>query len=295
MSEIPVFWHHGFGNWDCALPSHILYKAGAKIYFDSLHDAYLIPCLTAVICIPGRHSTGDYDLINRAASHFDNVVFVIFGDEEGIFHADRLQHKNKKVWWFMPPFHPKQQVDRVAINGWPIDAMNFIERQNEIVQDVRDFDWSFLGQVTHSRRIACVDATQGIPRGFCLPTDGFAQGIPRENYYRTLCRSKIALCPSGPCTPDSFRIAEALLAGCIPIADDLTQNPEYPNGYWNYAFATDKLPFPVISDWKNLPKVIEETLFDYQHVRLSCVRFFSGYLDFLIKTMEADILKPKVL
>lgn len=253
---LPVVWHYNDGFWDCAFPRYILNRAAQIQHSIGLESA--MPARVGAIVIPGRHSCGDYEQINKAAKHFGKVVFVIIGDEEGIFHSDELKHPKKIVWWFMPPFNPKQQVDRVAPNGWPTDAPFQINWAKKLHFKVREFDWSFMGQMTHSRRIECVNATQEImERGKLLVTDGFTRGVPRGEYYDVMVRSKLVLCPSGPCTPDSFRFAEALEAGCVPIVDDLTQNPNYPPGYWNYTLGDLHLPFPLIHDWSTLPAVAD--------------------------------------
>lgn len=289
---IPAFWYHGFGNWDCAFPRFIVDKADSSIqHVDGLTQAHLFPSLKAIIFIPGRHSAGPehYEAVNRAAANFDKVLFFIFGDEEGIFHADRLDHAKKKVWWAMPPLMPKQEVDRVTLNGWPLECREMIVKEKEIVQGARDLDWSFMGQMTHRRRIECVDATQGLPRGRLLATPGFTEGVSRREYYRTLCRSKIVLCPSGPCTPDSFRFAEALEANCIPIVDELTQNVQYPSGYWQYVTGCTEFPFPVVKDWSVLHDCVERILLDYAHCYPACIAWWSWLKMKYVEDMKEDL------
>ena len=287
---IPVLWHKGNGNWDTAFPRYVLDNCGQCDHLETLLAAKEVPQSSAVICIPGRHSVTEASGINREAANFEQVTFVIYGDEEGLFRPELLDHKNMRVWYFMPPWNPKSEVDHVAINGWPHDCrqMLIVERE-KLGPSERDFDWCFAGQVTHLRREQCADAAKGIPRGFWLGTHGFSQGIPRNEYYRTLLCSKIALCPSGPCTPDSFRIAEALESGCIPIADGLTQDPKYPPGYWNYAFETYKLPFPVIDDWRTLPAIVEKVLYDYAHYYFACAKFWAEYKARLFEWMKEDL------
>ncbi len=237
--------------------------------------------------IPARHSCGHYDLINSAASRLKKVVFVIYNDEEGIFHADQLKHPNMIRYWFMPPFSPKQEVDRVGPNGYPTDAIEMIAAaggQNR----VRDIPWSFYGQMTHSRRIECVNATQELDGGKLLVTEGFTQGAPRAEYYDVLTRSKLVLCPSGPCTPDSFRFAEALEAGSVPIVDDLIQHASYPAGYWSYLFG-DSLPFPLIHDWKVLPEVVEKYLDGWQQHSRNCRQWWAEQKDRMVSEMRSDL------
>jgi len=157
------------------------------------------------------------------------------------------------------------------------------------VNGVRDQEWCFLGQVTHDRRQQCAEAAKKLPRGYFYATEGFTKGLTRDMYYRALCRSKIALCPSGPKTPDSFRLAEALEAGCVPIADECTPDVFYPSGYWQYAFGTKQLPFPIIRAWDTLPEVTEDILNHYARYFYSCQQFWQNYKIRLAGEMLEDL------
>lgn len=287
---INVIWHYNDGFWDAALPKYILNHATSCHHFNGLEWAKeLVGTRKGVIVIPGRHSCGDYEALNRAAANFKKILFVIIGDEEGIFHSDRLEHPAMKIWWLMPPYHPKQIADRVGPNGWPTDAPMMIQFARKKHHGERPLDWSFYGQMTHMRRIQCVQATQELTNGQLLPTEGFTQGVPRDQYYDIMVRSKFVLCPSGPCTPDSFRFAEALEAGCVPIVDNLTQHADYPPGYWNYVFDRDVLPFPVISDWSTLPDVLDLALFDWEARARHCAIWWTRYKEDLVKKMQEDL------
>jgi hypothetical protein len=289
VSPVPVLWHYNSGFWDCALPRYILDGAEHCEHFESVeHPQVQAP--VGVIVVPGRHSCSDYDLLNQAALKFEKVVFVIIGDEEGIFHSDRLKHKNQKIVWFMPPFHPRQKVDWVGPNGWPTGAPQMIALALEKTNTRRDLDWSFMGQMTHIRRIQCVNACQDLSslNSVLVPTDGFTKGAPRDVYYETMVRSKLVLCPAGPCTPDSFRFAEALEAGCIPIVDDLIQHAWYPRGYFHYVLGTD-LPFPLIEDWATLPEVVEEWLDDWETKTKRCRKWWSSMKTAWIKRMQGEL------
>jgi len=295
---IPVLWHHSDSFWDSALPKYLLNRAAVCQHFVGLENAALGE--TAAIVIPGRHSTAEHDAINRAAAFYKRVVFMVTGDEESLFRADGLKHPNKVVWYFMPPFNPKQEgVDRVCINGWPSDAPFMIHEalRRKMDYQKRDLDFSFMGQVTHQRRIDCVAAAEKISNwspeqrdaSLIFSTPGFTQGKSRPEYYDVMARSKLVLCPSGPCTPDSFRVAEALEAGCIPIVDDLTPNPAYRPGYWNYALGTSYLPFPLIHDWSTLPSVVSFWLKHWKANAGYCSQWWKSKLSEWVDQLREDI------
>lgn len=286
-----ILWHYNDGFWDCALPHYIFSRIGNCEHYEGLGMAKkLYPSGPGVIVIPGRHSTNDYDQLNKAAENFRRIVFVIIGDEEGVFDSSKLVHGNKKIWWFMPPYFPPQKVDRVGPNGWPTGAPDMIRVARKIYGPERTYDFSFAGQVTHERREACVRAAHKIHANkFIFPTAGFTQGLPRDGYYNIMVGSKFVLCPSGPCTPDSFRFAEALEAGCVPIVDGMPPKPGYNEGYWYYAFDDQELPFPVISDWDDLPGMFPTLLEDFERLQKRCTTWWAMQKDLYVLRMQEDL------
>ena len=291
---IPIIWHHADSWWDCALPKYLLRGAtnDSIVSFIGLHWAEGIKEPVGVIVIPGRHSCNDYAELNKASRSFEKVVWIIIGDEEGIFHSAELNHPDQIIWWLMPPFHiQERRFDRVGPNGWPEGCLELL---GEIGPQRRIYDWSFAGQLTHIRRVMCVDALQVESHRphFLLPTAGFTQGLPRREYYEIMARSKLVLCPSGPCTPDSFRFAEALEAGCIPIVDDHIQHAWYPPGYWKFVCG-ELLPFPIISDWQELPVVMEFWLKDWERKRNVCQRWWNAVKSIWINKLKEDLCAKK--
>lgn len=126
--------------------------------------------------------------------------------------------------------------------------------------EVRDLDWFFAGQVTNDRRRAAAKALQRIEGGALSATEGFLQGEPHGAYMATLARAKVAPCPGGIITPDTFRVWEALEAGCVPIADRRAGEWDVPPDYWETITGSDPAPFPVIDDWWKAGKVIARQL-----------------------------------
>lgn len=289
---IHVLWHHNDGFWDCALPRYILTNLGMQcMYHEGLGAAKVVcPSGPGVIVIPGRHSTKDYEKLNEAADGFSRIIFLIIGDEEGVFDASMLQHGNKKVWWLMPPITPMQRVDRVGPNGWPAGTIEMLQTARKEIGKERTYDFSFAGQATHERREACIRAAHQISSsGFIFPTVGFTLGLPRQGYYNVMAASKFILCPSGPCTPDSFRFAEALEAGCVPIVDGLAPKPGYPEGYWSYVFNDHPLPFPVLTDWAELPEMFPRLLENFEEHQRRCAAWWQMEKELLILRMQEDL------
>ena len=87
-------------------------------------------------------------------------------------------------------------------------------------------DWVYLGQGGPHRK-AMIEAL-GVwdvdhPYYTMMVTDGFAQGIDQSEYLDEMAVAKVAPCPPGPNTPDTFRLYEALEAGCVPVVEPDTR------------------------------------------------------------------------
>lgn len=116
-------------------------------------------------------------------------------------------------------------------------------------------DVFFAGQINHDRRkqlVAAIDqlrAMDYLDIG-TVYTDAFASGLDREHYLAEMAMTRIAPCPSGPLTQDSFRFFEALEAGCLPIADALRPDGS-GDGYWDMIFPV-RPPLPILREWEHM-------------------------------------------
>jgi hypothetical protein len=111
----------------------------------------------------------------------------------------------------------------------------------------RPYPWVFQGQVNHERRRRMLRRLRRRNDGGILSvSEGFAQGVGHEEFIWAMEDSKVALAPSGPATPDSFRAAEGLEAGCLTVVD--SECPEGHRGYWDLVFGQDH-KLIVCEDW----------------------------------------------
>jgi hypothetical protein len=174
--------------------------------------------------------------------------------------------------WVQSPIPGKSRADRFLIAGYPCDI-----HEHLVIDESRPYDWSFAGQITHVRREECVRELRKMQNGRLIETKQFYSGLPHDEYFRLLGKSKIVPCPSGPVCSDTFRLAEALEAGCIPIADEHPGWRDNPTtGIFNMLFP-DGYPFPLIKNWSDLPHVMAGLLCDYDSLRPYVVDWWLTY------------------
>jgi len=229
----------------------------------------------AVVVISGRfhHHRADIDRLNAELARLEWCLLIVTSDEESLFPWAAVEHP-RLIRWVMTP-RPGRRGDGHPAPLRNIDGMSWDRISNGVVryigsgyhpdtprlladqiiaEDPRPVDVSFAGQVTHERRHDCVRALRKLADQITVDvveTPGFTQGMPRDQYLRRMAASKFVACPSGPVSPDSFRLFEALEAGCVPLADGLPPNPHYLPGFWEMIFG-DNVPFPIIYDWDSI-------------------------------------------
>jgi glycosyltransferase involved in cell wall biosynthesis len=213
----------------------------------------------AVVIVHGGHLRYQVENINSSIAELQGVLIIGIGDEESDFPYHELRHRNMKLW-MQSPIPGRSRADRFPIVGYPVDC-----RENLVHGQERIYDFSFAGQVTHARREECVRALKTMSGGKLLETKQFYSGMPHDEYFKLLGQSKIVPCPSGPVCSDTFRLAEALEAGCIPIVDEHPGWRDQPTrGIFNMLFPQGH-PFPLIGNWADAPQTIQNLLNDYEN------------------------------
>lgn len=278
---VNVVWFNGRGYWDQAiLDIFWTPETNHLLKFDDLSSGE-----GAVVVIAARHVLERVDEINHALSALPWTLVLLTGDEESKFPVQNLSHPNMRVW-VQTPRPELSSVYRALPNG---PTPNIPARPSE-----KPLDWAFMGQVTHVRRQTCYNALCNLRNGLLVGSVGFTQGLPHDQYLKTLGFAKIIACPSGPCTPDSFRVYEALELGCVPIVDTRTVSDTYPRGYWERLFGRP-FPFPQISDWNLVEDVIKDELSKWPNNAVECSRWWEEQKAIMKKKFEEDLwtLKSK--
>ena len=194
--------------------------------------------------------------LNDLVRNWDYVIFISVGDEAQEFPTHLLYHSNKKLWVQAPISTTK--ADRYLVQGYPAHTLR--------APVPRDLDFFFAGQSTHDRRRSCALAIQRLLTnndfdGRALFTNSFGSGFPQQEYLVGLSRARIAPCPAGPATVDTFRVYEALECGAIPILDSVSLR-ESTRNVWPLLLGDH--PLPVIEDWSTLPSIMPEWLIDWE-------------------------------
>jgi hypothetical protein len=138
-------------------------------------------------------------------------------------------------------------------NGYAPDRRTTAERR---------FVWSFLGAINKSSRVRMMEVMAQVPNGFAHAVEGVPSPFnarPYQHdgkslfaiaeYARVMSQTLFAPCPAGWRNLDSFRVYEALEAGCIPIVE---RRPALDY----FARLLGPHPMPSIVDWVEAPALI---------------------------------------
>jgi len=149
----------------------------------------------------------------------------------------------------------------------------------------RRYLWSFAGDAKKSTRSEMLDSMKTLPRGFVHLTQGFGSGdsLPTEAYRDLLEESVLVPCPSGWSNLETFRVYEALEAGCIPIVE---RRPAFD-------YFTDLLgahPIPTVSRWAEARDLfVGRSLEDLESLRQSCEGWWRAFKRRLRPSITATI------
>jgi hypothetical protein len=230
-----------------------------------------------VILAAGPNADATRD-VNLFLEPLDWALLVLTADEGSLFPLHELSHRRMIVWQQTPP--KVTVADRVFGYAPPNRAYDSVRTSSN-----RDLDWCFMGQVTHPRRQMAHAAMVDMQRGLLYPTKGFAQGFQPDSYYHVLSNSRVSVCPSGARTPDTFRVWESILLGCVPVVDEL--GPDGRAGYWDQVFPGS--PLQRIVDWSTLPAVVDDVLSDWKRRQRDVCDWWFTYNGDLIASMRDDV------
>jgi len=119
----------------------------------------------------------------------------------------------------------------------------------------RRYVWSFCGDLNKTTRGSMNQHMTALEPNYLHVTSGWDAPdlLPVEQYRDIMDQSIFVPCGQGFCTPDSFRVYEALEAGCIPIVERTAEFDYFAGAYGDH-------PMPVIRDWAEAPSLVSAIL-----------------------------------
>jgi hypothetical protein len=263
-----ALWLNGKGRWDQGLLAHALRgdlwnTPAFREYVDEFP-----PIDNPVVAILA-HKQSD-DVVERL-KQYPFVLSIHTSDEAHEWDASGLS----PLW--MGYANAEHNGDRNILIGWPEDTMKLMPPRKPWLD--REFDWAFTGQVNHKSRQEMADILADMSDGSFYRAQGFNRGTPREEHLRILTEARVAPCPAGTVHPDSFRLYEALEAGCLPIVE----------GDW--FFDQFHVPFPVVQNWRSLPTLVDSATADDANVAVSWWQQYKR--EFALNLMVDCGVKPK--
>lgn len=217
----------------------------------------LPPDTGAVVVVPGRMEP-DAGWVMGHLERLPWALVMITSDEERNFvwwDIHDMDHPALRVWVQTP----RPLTSDADADGWlPVGyTPGMTEAAAQHAGPDRDLTWSFAGQITHPRRHQLVEQLGTVGGdGMLRTTKMFADGLPLDQYQAMMCDTEVAPCPGGPVCPDTFRLWEALEAGCVPLVDIHAGEREAMEGYWRLLLQEHDPPFPMVEDWADVHDLI---------------------------------------
>lgn len=280
---VPVAWYATRGNhWDQTILEDVFaqrWGSTSPLVFKHfvVTEDHEWPVADGVVCvIPARHFVSSAKDINDALGRYEWAVAMLTGDEEGTFPYQELTNAvvmrqtplifdkgplPEDDWWFGDGYTPHTRPTLVTPHA-----------QHQYEHKV--LDWSFAGQDTHERRHEMLRAMGKVPNGQAYPSKSFTAGVPPEQYTTLLAASKVVPCPSGPVHVDTFRVFEALEAGCVPLLDGRTPSKSMSR-YWDHIFGNH--PLPIVDEWMMAPLLVKQAVAEWPAPGNRCFAWWQLY------------------
>ena len=227
-----VWWTNGGkGRWDHGTLLHSLQGMGCVDYLQAP------PTDDGVIAVLS-HKQNKEDI--EKLKEYPWVLAIHTSDESHEWEAEPIWGNRVKLWMQYPD--EQHQGDRNILIGCQQDTQELVPTRIPLKD--RRLDWAFSGQVNHPKRAEMVDNLRG--NGELHIAAGFNQGVARKDHLRLLTEARIAPCPGGSVSPDSFRLYEAIEAGCLPVCDC----PDF----WSWM----NVPVRAVWNWNGFNSILAE-------------------------------------
>lgn len=247
-----VVWADPDPHWDEGIVLDLTPEPAFTHYREAIPDTDE----GAVVVIAGQHCLQVANTVASFVASLPWSLVIITGDEEALFPVEILARDEMHL--IFTQYHDRG-MDKVIPIGCPPGTTEWLRRDKVLPERERDIDVMFAGQDTHERRhelLATMKAMACEPGNGNIAwhaTTGFREGLSQTEYLEALTRTRIAPCPSGPHSLDSFRLYEALEAGALPVVEYRTPHGD-EREFWRALFGNSLIP--EVWSWDELPQLI---------------------------------------
>ena len=211
--ERTIFW----GNYHFVNSYPWILNLLSKLEIEIINDTQNLDENESLIIVDHMISTKEsfyFDLSNKVKK----IFLIHLGDEGGAEKKDLVYSLCEHIWrtFSLPMFKNFKNVTSIPI-GYKCDP-----KQDKIDILKRNYKWSFLGTTHGSSRYDLLDKHKNIIPNFINLTEDFSgkKSMDTNDYYKILNNSIFAPIPHGYFHPETYRLYEALEAGCIPIIEN---------------------------------------------------------------------------
>ena len=242
--ERTIFW----GNYHFVNSYPWILNLLSKLEIEIINDAQNLDENESLIIVDHMISTKEsfyFDLSNKVKK----IFLIHLGDEGGAEKKDLVYPLCEHIWrtFSLPMFKNFKNVTSIPI-GYKCDP-----KKDKINILKRNYKWSFLGTTHGSSRYDLLDKHKNIMPNFINLTEDFSgkKSMDTNDYYKILNNSIFAPIPHGYFHPETYRLYEALEAGCIPIIENPFQffDNFLPNN-----------PLPSVNSWEDSSTIIKKYL-----------------------------------
>jgi len=211
--ERTIFW----GNYHFVNSYPWILNLLSKLEIEIINDTQNLDENESLIIVDHMISTKEsfyFDLSNKVKK----IFLIHLGDEGGAEKKDLVYSLCEHIWrtFSLPMFKNFKNVTSIPI-GYKCDP---IKDNINILK--RNYKWSFLGTTHGSSRYDLLNKHKNITPNFINLTENFSgkKSMDTNDYYKILNNSIFAPIPHGYFHPETYRLYEALEAGCIPIIEN---------------------------------------------------------------------------
>jgi hypothetical protein len=211
--ERTIFW----GNYHFVNSYPWILNLLSKLEIEIINDTQNLNENDSLIIVDHMISTKEsfyFDLSNKVKK----IFLIHLGDEGGAEKKDLVYPLCEHIWrtFSLPMFKNFKNVTSIPI-GYKCDP---IKDNINILK--RNYKWSFLGTTHGSSRYDLLNKHKNITPNFINLTENFSgkKSMDTDDYYKILNNSIFAPIPHGYFHPETYRLYEALEAGCIPIIEN---------------------------------------------------------------------------